>query len=95
MSKLARGRVPKALYVLCSAPDNPHANGRVEVFTNLRDAERACRWGDQRVVTFVQKTAERCNVPTLLGRCTKAKGHAGDDHVDEVEAALLGRTQGG
>jgi hypothetical protein len=48
-----RGRIPKALYVVCSTQSNPHANGALEVFTTRRKAERACRWGDQRLVVFV------------------------------------------
>lgn len=50
------GRVPKVLYVVCSTAGNPHANGALEVFTTRQKAERACRWGDQRLVVFVPQT---------------------------------------
>jgi hypothetical protein len=49
------GKVPKTLYVVCSAPDNPHADGTLQVFTRRRPAERARRWGDQRLVEFVPR----------------------------------------
>lgn len=54
-----RGRVPKVLYVLCSTADNPHANATIEVFTSRQKAQRAYRWGDQRLVEFVRRDGEK------------------------------------
>jgi hypothetical protein len=50
-----RAKVPKVLYVVCSTPGNPHANGDLRVFTRRRDALRTRRWGDQRLVEFVPR----------------------------------------
>jgi hypothetical protein len=55
---MQRGRVPKVLYVVCSTPSNPHANGPVEVFTSRQKAERARRWSDQRLIEFVPRAVE-------------------------------------
>jgi|GEM_PF-3364673 len=56
MTRRARvGKVPSVLYVVCSTPGNPHAAGPLEVFTRKRDAQRASRWGDQRLVEFVPR----------------------------------------
>lgn len=52
---MKKARVPKVLYVVCSTPGNPHSNGTVEVFTSKQRAERATRWGDQRLVEFVPR----------------------------------------
>lgn len=48
-------KVPKVLYVVCSTPSNPHADGALQVFTHKRKAQRARRWSDQRLVEFVPK----------------------------------------
>ena len=48
-----RTRAPMALYVVVSDAGNPHSNGPIQTFTTRRAADRACRWGDQRVITYV------------------------------------------
>jgi hypothetical protein len=45
--------IPKALYVVVSDPNNPHVLGGVEIFRRKRAAERACKWGDQKLVVYV------------------------------------------
>lgn len=55
---MRKTKAPKVLYVVLSDPGNPHADGPVLVFTTRRQAERECRWGDQRTVEYVPKTAQ-------------------------------------
>ena len=55
MKSLHFAKVPKVIYVVCSTPDNPHADGTLQVFTRRRDAERTRRWDDQRLVEFVPR----------------------------------------
>ena len=55
----ARARAPSALYVVISAPDNPHANAEIEVFTSKRKAERARKWGDQQLVEYARVRPRR------------------------------------
>lgn len=66
-------RIPKALYVIFSPDSNPHANAPIEVFTMRRHAERECRWGDQRLVTF---TRAETKTETIAHGKTRARERA-------------------
>ena len=59
---MRKARVPKVLYVVCSTPGNPHSNGTMEVFTSRQKAERATRWGDQRLIEFVPNFKQQARV---------------------------------
>jgi hypothetical protein len=52
-----RTKVPKKLYVVITDPGNPHAEGDVVLYRRKRNAERACKWGGQKLVTYVPERA--------------------------------------
>jgi len=54
------GKAPKVLYVVVSDRGNPHVDGEVVFYRRKRDAQRACKWSDQKLVVYVPLEVARC-----------------------------------